>query len=97
MTQLIQQAIADKKLIEFVYKGYPRLIEPHVLGVNDGVTQVLGYQVGGSSSSGSIPEWRRFDLPGISGLKITSMTFPGRRQFSSGKHGSWDRQIAIVT
>lgn len=47
MEQLIQQAIATKKLIEFVYTGHPRLIEPHVLGVNGGITQVLGYQVGG--------------------------------------------------
>lgn len=97
MEQLIQQAIGAKKLIEFVYGGHPRLIEPHVLGVNGGVTQVLGYQVGGSSSSGGIPEWRRFDLPRISGLKLTSTSFPGRRPFPSGKHSSWDRQIAVVS
>ncbi|WP_150426992.1 hypothetical protein [Dechloromonas sp. CZR5] len=97
MEQLIQQAITTKKLIEFLYSGHPRLIEPHVLGVNGCVTQVLGYQVGGSSSSGGISEWRRFDLPKISGLKLTSTSFPGRRPFPSGKHSSWDRQIAIVS
>ena len=97
MEQLIQQALEGKKLIEFIYSGHPRLIEPHVLGVNGGITQVLGYQVGGSSSSGGIPEWRRFDLPRISGLKVTSTSFPGRRPFPSGKHSSWERQIAIVS
>lgn len=97
MEQLIQQAIANKLLIEFVYSGHPRLVEPHVLGINGGVKQVLGYQVGGSSSSGVIPEWRRFDLPKISGLKITSTSFPGRRPFPSGKHSSWDMQIAVVS
>ena len=56
MEKIILQAIATKKLIEFSYDGHPRRIEPHILGVNRGVTQVLGYQVGGSSSSGSIPE-----------------------------------------
>lgn len=97
MNQIIQQAIATKKLIEFTYGGHPRLVESHVLGINGGVTQVLGYQVGGSSSSGGIPEWRRFDLPRISGLKITSQSFPGRRSFPSGKHSSWDHQIAVVS
>lgn len=97
MERLIQQAIAAKNLIEFVYSGHPRLVEPNVLGVNGGVTQLLGYQVGGSSSSSVIPEWRRFDLPGISGLKLTSTSFSGRRPFPSGKHSSWDRQIAIVS
>lgn len=37
MEKLIQQAISTKKLIEFIYNGHPRLIEPHVLGVNAGV------------------------------------------------------------
>ena len=97
MNQIIQQAIANKRLIEFTYSGHRRLIEPHVLGVNGGVTQVLGYQVGGSSSSGGIPEWRRFELPRISGLKATANLFPGRRPFPSGKHSSWDHQIAVVT
>ncbi|MBK1679655.1 hypothetical protein [Rhodocyclus tenuis] len=97
MEQIILQAIGAKKLIEFVYGGHPRLIEPHVLGVNGGVTQVLGYQVGGSSGSGGIPEWRRIDLPRISGLKLTSKSFPGHRPFPSGKHSSWDRQIAVVS
>lgn len=97
MEQLILQAIAAKKLIEFSYSGHQRLIEPHVLGVNGGVTQVLGYQVGGSSSSGGIPEWRRFDFPQISGLKLTSTSFPGSRPFPSGRHSSWDRRIAVVS
>lgn len=97
MEQLIQEAIATKKLVEFAYGGHQRLIEPHVLGVNGGVIQVFGYQIAGSSSSGGIPEWRFFDLLKISGLKLTSTSFHGRRPFPSGKHSSWDRQIAIVS
>ncbi len=97
MNQIIQQAIASKMLIEFNYGGHPRIIEPHVLGINGGITQVLGYQVGVSSSTGGIPEWRRFDLPKMSGLKNTITPFPGRRPFPSGKHSAWDHQIAVVS
>jgi len=96
MTVIIQQAIEGKKLIDFMYGGHRRLIEPHVLGINAGVTQVLGYQVGGSSSSGGIPEWRRFDLPNISELKVRAESFPGKRPFPSGRHSSWDCRIAVV-
>jgi hypothetical protein len=95
--QLILQAIATKKLIKFTYAGYSRVVEPHVLGVNAGITQVLGYQVGGSSSSGNIPEWRRFDLSKIIDLQLTASSFSGRRPVPSGKHSSWDRQIAVVS
>jgi len=59
--------------------------------------QFLGYQIGGSrSSGGSLPEWRRFDLAKISGLSITDQKFPGRRPFPSGRHSAWDREILVV-
>ncbi|HEY3432915.1 MAG TPA: hypothetical protein VGK09_10240 [Rhodocyclaceae bacterium] len=97
MKRAIEQAILNKVLIEFSYSGHPRLIEPHVLGINGGVLQVLGYQVGGSSNSGGIPEWRRFDLPKISELRVTAEMFLGKRTFPSGKHSSWDHQIIVVS
>lgn len=97
MNELIKQAITNKKLIEFLYKGHPRVIEPHVLGVNDNVTQVLGFQVGGSSSTGRIPEWRRFDVQKIAYLNVTEIRFLGRQPNPSGKHSSWDYKIETVS
>ena len=83
-------------MVEFWYGDHQRIAEPHVLGVSDGETQVLVFQVGGSSSSGGIPEWRRFDLNRISRLITLPETFPGRRPFPSGKHSSWDFRIAVA-
>ena len=97
MKHIIEQAITSKKIIEFTYKGHPRVIEPHVLGIKAGVTQVLGYQVGGSSKSGGIPEWRRFDLPEILALELSDESFLGPRPYPSGKHSSWDETIVIVS
>ncbi|WP_445989697.1 hypothetical protein ACSVCE_18945 [Chromobacterium haemolyticum] len=97
MEQMISQAINDKKIIEFTYNGHHRVIEPHVLGISRGVKQVLGYQVGGSSNSGGVPEWRRFDLPGMAGLTVTEEFFPGPRPFPSGRHSSWDVTLVIVS
>lgn len=95
--QLIDQAIRTKSVVEFNYKGHHRVVEPHVLGVSNGSVQFLGYQIGGTSSSGGpLPEWRRFELSGITALTITPDKFPGRRPFPSGRHSSWDRQILVV-
>lgn len=95
--QLIEQAIRGKSVVEFTYSNHHRVVEPHVLGVKDGVVQILGYQLGGSSSSGGpLPEWRRFDLAKMVGLAITARVFAGRRPFPSGRHSSWDREILVV-
>lgn len=96
MEQILKAAIANKQLVEFSYSGHQRIAEPHVLGISGGALQFLGYQVGGSSSSGGIPEWRRFDLSKISNLKPLQQAFAGKRPFPSGKHSSWDQQLAIV-
>ena len=96
MENLILEAIASKQLIEFYYRNLPRIVEPHVYGVTNGVRQVLGYQTGGQSSNGGLPDWRRFDLNQMSRLAILAPTFLGRRPIPSGKHSSWDSRIAIV-
>lgn len=95
--QLIERAIREKFLVEFNYSGHLRQAEPHVLGKSGGALQFLGYQIGGSSSSGgALPEWRRFDLGKITGLSISTQKFAGPRPYPSGKHSSWDQQILVV-
>ena len=95
--QLIERAIRGKSVVEFTYGNHRRLVEPHVLGVEHGVLQILGYQIGGSSSSGGpLPEWRRFNLANMAGLAITSAVFAGSRPSPSGKHSSWDRMLLVV-
>lgn len=92
----IESAIRGKAVVEFNYGGHHRVVEPHVLGMSGGIIQFLGYQIGGTSSSGGLPEWRRFELNRISGLCLTDQSFPGRRPFPSGRHSSWDRQMLVV-
>jgi len=94
--KMIEQAIRDKKVLEFNYSGHNRIVEPHVLGISNGKLQLLGYQIGGSSSSGGIPEWRRFDLNNISNLVVLDQRFSGRRPFPSGRHSAWDKELMIV-
>lgn len=90
MNRELLQAIRQKRIIEFDYHGHHRVVEPHVYGHYHGQEQLLGYQVGGTSSHGNIPEWRRFDVIEVHGLLVSSRTFPGRRQVPTGRHSEWD-------
>lgn len=78
MNAQICQAIADKKIIEFRYEGmWVRLFEPHTYGIHKGTgNEVLsGYQLGGYSKSGNLPDWRFFRVPKITSLTVTPNNF----------------------
>lgn len=96
MESEIIAAIAAKKVLSFTYRGLPRIVEPHVYGIQEGVAQLLGYQIRGRSSTGVVPDWRRFQLRELQSLQTLEEGFPGRRSNPSGKHSHWDRLIAVV-
>lgn len=95
-TGTIRNSITNKNIIEFTYKGHLRIAEPHIYGIRNGKRQLLVYQVGGSTSSGRLPDWRRINLDEISGLKVTEQKFAGRRDNPSSEHSDWDTIITIV-
>jgi predicted nucleotidyltransferase len=95
LEQRLHDAIDDRLVVQFYYDGHLRLAEPHVLGVKDGRLHVLTYQVGGRTSSGSLPGWRRFFVDELSELHVTSQGFVPQR-LTFGRHSAFDRQIAVV-
>ena len=89
-------AISPRRVVEFRYRQLPRLAEPHTVGINtEDVEQLLAYQLGGRSSSGPLPDWRRFDVDEIENLVVRDETFP-RRPAPSGRHARWKTIIAFV-
>jgi hypothetical protein len=92
----IQQAIQAKSLVHFYYDDLPRKVEPHVLGLKSGTMQFLGFQVGGASRSGGVPDWRRFDLYRVDRLQTVNIPFSGPRPAPSGRHSHWDHIIEVV-
>jgi hypothetical protein len=88
--KLLRTAIAQKRLIEFVYKDRLRIVEPHDYGVHNGRVKLFGYQVGGQSSE-PFPNWRWTLVNSISNLKLLDRTFPGGRPTPSGRHHQWDQ------
>jgi hypothetical protein len=88
--RLLRAAIEQKRLVQFVYKAKPRIVEPHDYGIHKGEVKLFGYKVGGKSSE-PLPNWRWALVNSISDLTLLNRTFPGRRPTLSGKHRQWDR------
>jgi len=91
----LRLAIERKLIVTFRYNNLPRTCEPHVLGITNGATQILCWQSGGASRHGGLPQWRRFDLGGITGLHFTRETFPGPRPVPY-PHSQWDEVLLSV-
>ena len=92
----IIEAIETKKMLQFNYHGYERIVEPHVYGTKNGKDALQSYQVSGKSSSGGLPQWRRFFLDDLHDIKILNESFPGKRDYPSGIHSSFDNIIKLV-
>ena len=97
MDEIILKAIKEKKLIEFVYHGYIRIAEPHIYGMLNGKEQILIFQIGGQSSTGNLPNWRRVQIDQISKLRMLDENFAGKRENPSGEHSVWDKYYVIVS
>ena len=74
--RLVWAAVANKRPIEAIYHGRPRLLCPHRLGRNQrGQLRVLCYQYGGESESGLQPagspaNWRCVALEQLSRVRL---------------------------
>lgn len=96
ITDAIRTAIKDKQIVKFTYEGRTRISEPHVLGIKNGVIELLMYQIGGQSSSGGLPDWRRVKVSKIQDFQIINEMFEGKRSTKTGQHSDFDTIIEIV-
>jgi hypothetical protein len=94
--QLLLFAIREKRLIQFVYSGRLRVAEPHDYGMQNGVTRLFVFQLGGESSSGRLPDWRLLDAEKICDLELLEAGFAGSRE-ESGRRHTWDELFARVS
>ena len=85
----IWAAIEQTRMIRLIYHDKERILEPHDHGILNGSVQLLGYQVGGSSSR-PLPNWLLMKTDEITDLELLDKTFPGGRPTPSGNHIKWD-------
>ncbi|MBX7501358.1 WYL domain-containing protein [Qipengyuania sp. YG27] len=72
----ICDAIRDRKIISFYYKGRTRVAEPHLVGYDrDGDLTLSAWQLSGGSGQG----FRDFHINIMSNLTIMPQSFSGAR------------------
>lgn len=83
MKDIICKAIKDRVVIQFVYDGEIRVVEPFVLGYHKDTGNLVlrSYRVGGYSKSNQEPPWRLFDTTKISNLEVTSRESQSSREY----------------
>ena len=71
--QLICNAINEKKVIRFTYKGTIREVEPFLLGILESTDNLVlsGYKISGFSESNNAIPWRLYNLIDITTLTLT--------------------------
>jgi hypothetical protein len=72
----LRTAIKRRHTVEFRYHGRLRIVHPHAIFIASTGTHCLdAVQVGGQSTSGSLPGWRRFDLNDIHAITVREDRF----------------------
>jgi hypothetical protein len=80
--ELLRQALQERRVVQFRYHGFSRLVEPHALGrVTEGRRALLGWQVSGGSASEPPPGWRTFLLADIEAPELRRATFTPRPDY----------------
>jgi predicted DNA-binding transcriptional regulator YafY len=73
------EAIRTRHVVQFLYDGHLRVVEPHMVVANELHHYALsGWFVSGYSHE-TQPGWREYLLSGIANLQITDATLPGPR------------------
>jgi hypothetical protein len=76
ISDTICNAINDRLVISFQYKGVVRFVEPHAVGSDrNGKLMLSAWQLSGGSGAG----WRDYDLLLITGITVTEDKFPSVR------------------
>lgn len=73
INEQIIESIKNRKVIQFLYDGRLRVIEPFTLGYHKdtGKLSLSGYRVGGYSKSRKDPPWRLYTVSKIRSLIVT--------------------------
>ena len=95
--ETIRRAIAEKRLLELVYKRAIRLAEPHDYGVIGGTRRLLVFQLQGPDSGKGAVGWRLLDVVQIESCVATDRTFAGSRGRAYQQHYEWEMLYARVT
>ena len=72
MKELLIQAITERKVLSFTYKGQHKEVEPFTLGVHKDTHNLLlsAFYLDGESDTTDEPDWRLYTVDKIEDLEI---------------------------
>lgn len=80
MEEIICQAIAQKRLLQFSYDDLTRIVEPHLFGrKTSGKDALSAYMIDGYSESDQEPYWRSYSVEKMEFVIMLDETFPAAR------------------
>jgi hypothetical protein len=91
--ELIARAMAERRQVLCLYKGYPRALCPAILGHTKGRERTLAYQFAGESSSG-LPaggEWKCFQV-----VEMTNVELRDGKWYSGARHRERQTCVEVV-
>lgn len=94
-TKFLNQAVTEKKVIKFTFKGQECVAEPHAVGVgHDGSLTVSAYQISGPTQ---IPgfRWLYKRVDDLKNLQLLSSSFKPRQEHSK-RDARFQKIIAAV-
>jgi hypothetical protein len=94
LDQPVRFAIANKRLIQFIYKSKLRVAEPHDYGLKNGVAKLLVYQLHGQGTG--FRTWKLLEVSKIQRLQVLERTFRGSRAAPGQRHMEWDELFVRV-
>lgn len=87
MNTKIINAIKQTQILEFIYDGENRIVEPHCYGLTTkGNEAIRAYQIDGFSSSGKMG-WKMYDLSKAEDICLLDETFEIRDDYKKGDKG----------
>ena len=101
--QAVINAINERRVIEFDYRSPDgdsdegrRTANPHILGTIDGRPFIEVWQTGGASRRKRLPQWRLFELHGMSEVVVTDRSFDRCPDFNP-EGRDWRDVSAVVS
>jgi predicted DNA-binding transcriptional regulator YafY len=93
----LRAAIKGRNAVAFRYHGRERIVHPHAIFIASTGTHCLdAVQVGGQSTSGTLPGWRRFDLNDIGAVTVRDERFEVDDEFEV-RARDYRRGIIVTT
>lgn len=81
--EIIKQAINEKRILKFEYKGKDRIVEPHLYGKSKKNIQkdlLHAFQTDGESNRGELG-WKNFFTDEVKAIKLIKETFEVEKDF----------------